>query len=317
MTSVRWALLWPPEVPPPDGVATLDRWGFMGMAGVFRRAKALVLGGGELFQARTSFVSLLYYVGLIFWARIWGCEVWTFGLGVDPSLSPIGRWLVRRALAKARGLWVRDSQTMAILQDHHRAVKINFAPDPVWAWKIRSQPYPGSSELRRVLWILRPLQLREDIGGRLSTLLNELSSRCSLEHGFLSLHHAFDLPQLSGWRSGFRFFHRFEPWARAEDLPEIFQRYDAVVTMRFHGLVLANLSDRPAVALAAHAKVAQLAAETGWPVLSLDEADAVSLERAIRKAWDLRSAATTHSAQERGDAVRRALAELNAALPVR
>src|SRR5690349_4942257 len=80
--SVRWAVLWPPNVPSPVGVEVVDRWSSWALARVFRRARALVLGGGEIFQARSSFFSLLYYVALVFWARLWGCRIFAFGLGI-------------------------------------------------------------------------------------------------------------------------------------------------------------------------------------------------------------------------------------------
>ncbi len=310
VASVRWALLWPPEVPSPDGVETVNRWDFIRLARVFRKAKALVLGGGELFQARTSFASLLYYVGIVFWAKAWGCDVWAFGMGVDPELPPLGKWLVRRALAKASALWVRDGEAFRILQGLRPGMKISLAPDPVWAWTVQSQTVPPSLEPRRVLWVLRSVNADQDEEAELSALLGDLASRRSFEHGFLCLQPSLDMSLLAERFSGMPFFHRLETWTRTDELPAIIQRYDVVVTMRFHGIVLANLSDRPAVALSGHAKVAQLAADMGWPVVPRSGADAGSLERAIRQAWELRGSAA-RSALDRGDAARRALAELD------
>jgi hypothetical protein len=60
--------------------------------------------------------------------------------------------------------------------------------------------------------------------------------------------------------------------------------------------------------------VAQLGGEIGWPVLALDEADAASLEKIIRAAWDAHVKAPAGSIPEKSGAVRRSLAELSAGL---
>ena len=60
------------------------------------------------------------------------------------------------------------------------------------------------------------------------------------------------------------------PWSDPSELPALIARYDAVVSMRYHGVLLAALAGRPSVALAHEGKVAALAAgvfvifASGW-----------------------------------------------------
>jgi polysaccharide pyruvyl transferase WcaK-like protein len=76
-----------------------------------------------------------------------------------------------------------------------------------------------------------------------------------------------------------------EGWKDVDDLLPIFRRHDAVVSMRYHGLLLAALADRPAVAVAAHGKVSSLARALDCPVLR-PEASREDVDVALRDAFD-------------------------------
>jgi len=257
--NARWTVL--SQTPQKTAVASVSRWDFPALAAVFRRSRGLLLGGGELFQARTSARSLLYYAALIFWARLWGARVWGFGLGVDAALPAWGRWLVRRALSGAAGLWTREEEAFRLLSD---VAPTRRAPDPVWSFDIPRAALAG--RIQRVLWILRgggP----PDLAGRLADALRALPDKT---HAFLSFHPAADRAFLADVRARARVFHGLETWSDPRDVFAVIARYDAVVSMRFHGLLAAALVGVPVVSLAAHGKVADLARELGMPTVALD-----------------------------------------------
>jgi polysaccharide pyruvyl transferase WcaK-like protein len=80
-----------------------------------------------------------------------------------------------------------------------------------------------------------------------------------------------------------------------DELLPLIARHDAVVSMRYHGLLLAALAGRPAVAVAAHGKVAALGRALGVPVLSPEAAEA-SVRQALRASFDGREHAAGRAA---------------------
>jgi polysaccharide pyruvyl transferase CsaB len=306
--SVSWTVLSaaPSAAPPAASLdfLSINRWDAAGLARLFRRSRALVLGGGELFQARTSWKSFFYYAALVAGARLCRCDVWAFGMGVDEKLPRVLRALLRVVMNGARGLWARDAASARLLGGRSRPV----APDPVWTWPVDSVPPP--SRLRKILWVLRESSAEDaDLWAR---ALNGLSEAAPWEHGFMAFHPSQDLPFLARVRARLGFFHRLETWTR---LPTVFEKmaaYDAVVSMRFHGLVAAALMTRPSVAVAAHGKVTRLGESLGRPVTALGDVTAESLEAAIRQAWRAPVPAV-FVADQRAQA-RKALSALDSAL---
>lgn len=247
--------------PRPVGGHAIPRFHFFKFLHHLRRSQSLLLGGGELFQSRTSFRSLTYYLTLPLWARFLGRPVLGFSLGLDPDLGPLGRRLTAFALRQALALWVRDETSLRFLKK--AGIPSRLMPDVVWAWTVPKITSPQS--LQRILWIPRFPTL-EDQGVSLHAAFRSLPD--TLHHGLLALDPAEDGPALARFRNGLEVFHRLELWATPKDIFEIMSRYDLVVTMRYHGLVTAALAGRPVVAIPGHGKVLDLARELNVPIVN-------------------------------------------------
>lgn len=246
--------------PRPVGGQAIPRFHFFKLLHHLRRSRALLLGGGELFQSRTSFRSLAYYLTLPLLARLLGRPVLGFSLGLDPDLGPLGRSLTAFALRKALALWVRDETSLRFLEE--AGIPSRLMPDIVWAWPVPKIPPPTS--LQRVLWIPRFPAL-EDQGVSLRTAFQSFPG--DIKQGILALDPSEDGPALARFRNGLEVFHRLETWTTTNDLFEILSRYDLVVTMRYHGLLAAALAGRPIVAVPGHGKVLDLARELNVPIV--------------------------------------------------
>ncbi|MBI4397486.1 MAG: polysaccharide pyruvyl transferase family protein [Elusimicrobia bacterium] len=269
----------------PDGhCEVIDRWNIVSLTRAFLRSRALVLGGGELFQARTSVASLFYYLLLPVLARCMGCSFVVFGVGIDPRMPWWGRRLTALVLRQAKALWVRDEKTAEILRRGGVRRATAVVPDPVWSWAVeREAPSEG---LGRVLWILRfPGKNGSEIE-LWTKALNFVAEHAHWAHGFLAFHPELDMPSLSRLRAGLRFFHRLESWTTAQDLFDVIRRYDIVISMRFHGVLAAHLAGRPCVAVAGHQKVGDIAELLGDPVLLPENLDGRSLVARISTCWE-------------------------------
>lgn len=265
--------------PRPVGGQGIPRFHFFKLLHHLRRSRALLLGGGELFQSRTSVRSLAYYVSLPLLARLLVRPVLGFSLGLDPNLGPLGRWLTAFSLRKALSLWVRDETSQNFLKQ--AGIPSRLMPDVVWAWPVPKIPPPTS--FQRVLWIPRFPAL-EDQGVSLRAALHSFPG--NIKQGILALDPCEDAPALARFRNGLEIFHRLETWTTPNDLFEVLSRYDVVVTMRYHGLVAAALAGRPVVAVPGHGKVLDLARELNVPIVNPHAVLSTDWPDVLRRAFE-------------------------------
>ena len=61
--------------PRPLPFNTFNRWNLLSWIRQLVGAKAVVFGGGSLFQSQSSTLSLLYYLTIVQWARWFGCRL--------------------------------------------------------------------------------------------------------------------------------------------------------------------------------------------------------------------------------------------------
>jgi polysaccharide pyruvyl transferase WcaK-like protein len=275
----------------PAGWTTLgvdaSRWNPFSLVSRFRRARALVYGGGELFQTRTSRRSLAYYAALPRLARACGARFVAYGMGLDPSLSGPALAAARSTLDLAARLWFRDEDSLYLYRRAGGRAPVSVVPDPVWTLPPPS-PAPTS---RGVLWIPRS---PADPG---------VVKRLSAGAPVLFLHPAQDA----------KFFRSSSPNAFVGDpgspqddgsLLGFISTHAAVVSMRYHGLLLAALAGRPAVAWPLHPKVEALARELRCPILketpSPAEVDAALRDAAAEQPRIAARAAALRAAAARG-----------------
>jgi polysaccharide pyruvyl transferase CsaB len=224
------------------------------------RSRALVLGGGELYQSRTSFRSLAYYLTLPLLARALGRPVLGFSLALDPELGPWSRALTGFVLRKAMGVWVRDHTSRRFLEQSGLAPQ--QMPDVVWAWPVPTLTPPPS--LRRVLWIPRWASLDEQAIS-LNYAFHAIPDK--IQQGIMTLDPSEDGPPLRRFYTQGNTLLRLETWTTPQDIFDRLASYDLVITMRYHGLVAAVLARRPVVVIPAHGKVRDLARELNVPII--------------------------------------------------
>ncbi|HOW27997.1 MAG TPA: polysaccharide pyruvyl transferase family protein [Elusimicrobiota bacterium] len=256
------------------GVSSVDRWGLLAIASLFRRARLLVLGGGELFQSQTSLFSLFYYLGLFLLAKLFRCRTCLLAVGTSRFERGWEARIVRSILRSADFIWVRDEESYRFFAHSIPTDKIKQIPDPVWLWPVPSVKKNRSSVSadRRICWILRPIHRREMSSAPLPDFLNRLFERNpEWSFGFLPMHPALDMPFLSALFQRLNGLHRLEKWGEERQIPEILASYDLVVSMRYHGLLLSGLVSTPFIGLYAHDKARRFCESVGAPAIAYRE----------------------------------------------
>ena len=98
------------------GVKAVDRWNPVTVMRTLKDSSILISGGGGLLQDRTSSLSLWYYLGLIYLARILSVPVYVFGQGIGPIDRKYNELLLRGAAAGIKGFLVRDERSEELLR---------------------------------------------------------------------------------------------------------------------------------------------------------------------------------------------------------
>jgi polysaccharide pyruvyl transferase CsaB len=114
------------------GVRTVQRRNLRLVRETIAGHDALVYGGGSLFQDSTSIRSVLYYHGLVAWAKKAGKKVALVGQGVGPVRSFLGRRLTARAFGLADAVAVRDPASAALLRELGVPAAPVVAADPAF-----------------------------------------------------------------------------------------------------------------------------------------------------------------------------------------
>ena len=82
-----------------------------------KKCDILVLGGGTLLQDRTSTRSILYYLGLLKAACIFGKKVMLYANGIGPVNGTFNRLLTRRILRKVHRITLREKLSYSDLMN--------------------------------------------------------------------------------------------------------------------------------------------------------------------------------------------------------
>ena len=91
----------------------------------------VISGGGSLLQNKTSNESLMYYLGIIFLAKLLGKKVIIFAQGIEPIIGKSYEILTRIALKLSDFVSVRDSNSQKLLKSWHIDSVLTY--DPVYA----------------------------------------------------------------------------------------------------------------------------------------------------------------------------------------
>ncbi len=121
----------PPATSREYGVAAVNRWNMRQVAGTLRCGELLLSGGGSLLQDVTGMKSLVYYLGVIWMARLFRRPVMYYAQGIGPVNTAIGRQLVCVTTRGARAVTVRDGESLKDLRFMGVRRPVEVTADPV------------------------------------------------------------------------------------------------------------------------------------------------------------------------------------------
>ena len=257
----------------PEKTAKLHEVDSCGMFDFFKSIKeadVLISGGGSLLQDVTSFKSLVYYLGVIFTALVFGKKVEIYSQGIGPIRSKFGRFLTCALLRHAAIISVRDKKSQEFLQS--RGIKSELVQDPIFSLELPHKNKKGIAGIQ-----LRDYPTLTD--GFLNALADEVIKRFpDKKLQVISLQDSIDLDVCEKFVRILRKKDREENveilcGLSINDVFEKISELEYLVGMRFHANVVAIKSGVKTLAINYDIKIKKLADEYNLPLIELNQRD--------------------------------------------
>lgn len=268
-----------------------------------RGVRVLFFTGGGLIHDHWPLV-IPQYLAWSFLARLFRRRIVWLGVGIGPLRTRRSRWLARLTLTLASAVTVRDEASRVLAQGLGRPDAM-VIPDPA-IYNARPAPAPRSG----LAIVVRALPRRKR-GAQLAlerALVEFVSDHVSRAERVVIMTFGGAMDQrLAGAiatkaASGASIVELDElPPEPASALQQL-ASFDAIVTVRLHGLVLASLARTPWVAIAYDEKVEGVAASLGADrrrVIPLEGLTGNALESAVRYATSEAARASIEMGVER------------------
>ncbi len=246
-------------------VRAVDRWSLGQVAGAIRRSDLLISGGGSLLQDVTGLQSLLYYLGVIWIARLLGRPVFFYAQGIGPVNSSLGRRLVGITARGARAITVRDGESARDLETMGVRRPVEVAADPVLGLRPENVDLSAGAEILRrhgvepgsgVVGVsVRPLPGGVTWEMELARACDELA-RAGRTVVFVPMHHPADLVVSREIAAIMKKPHVII--GEKLDVPQMLSlvaNLDLLVGMRLHALVFAAVGGVPPLGIVYDPKV--------------------------------------------------------------
>ena len=281
------------------GVQAVDRWDKGEVWRAIGEAGLALQGGGGLLQDATSQRSPLYYLAILYAARLRRTPYMVYAQGMGPLSGGLNRWLTGRLVRGAAAVSVRDEVSKTLLAElgvpeERVEVTADAAAllDPV--------PYEDTA------WMLPP----REAGPRVAFALREYPGCEGLVEGAVEA--ARVLRDEEGAQVVPLALHPGDEVVaemlgsvkKGSDPFSVVRVVELVVAMRLHAAIFAAASGVPFVGLAYDPKVKAFAQSVGSRWVPA-EATAEEVVAAVREAWEARDS-EREARQEAAERLRRA-----------
>lgn len=282
-------------------VHAVNRWKINEILKAVQNSHLLISGGGSLLQDVTSKNSILYYLGVIFAAKILKKPVLVYSQGIGPVNIKRNRILTARLLNWADSITVRDTNSQKDLE--HMGVKkeIVVSADPVLGF------FADDVKIEKGRELLERVDVNINKGKILGISVRPWKTA---ETNFINIAEACDDLAAQGWQIVFipmhfpddiqasrevikhmkeKAFLLKENYTPSEAL-SIYKAVDMVVGMRLHSLIMAAVVEKPLVAISYDPKVNRFMSLIGVEkVLDIDHLKSQEILDLVQNTWENRS----------------------------
>lgn len=245
----------PGETSKTYNVHAVNRWNIFAVIKEIAKCRMLLSGAGGLFQDTTGFLSLWYYLIIIFIGKFFNKTVFIYAVGIGDIKYPFNAFLIRNCFNRLDFITVRTQQDKEILKNFGVNKDITVTADPVFGLELPPLLKDGASEKQKIGIVVRKTNTwREDV--RLFSELSALFSKNpAIEIVFIPFQSSKDLGLIKTLKKTFYRQAGVLMWGNTEELLKIFSQLDKVISMRLHGLILAAKYKIPFVPIPRYSKI--------------------------------------------------------------
>ena len=264
------------------GVNSVHKYNFLSLLRGIYSCDVFISGGGSLLQDVTSFKSLLYYLGLLWTAQIFNKKTCVYAQGIGPLKSRVSKFLTASILKKTDLITVRDKKSSEILSS--MGIGATVTADPVWSLETKPVEKTGA----KIGIQLRNWPTLNEIA--LNTITEAIVSNfknTGTQIYLISLQHPADTKIMEKFQiileqKGFSRQTKLVYNLDAEEIISCISSLDLMVSMRYHGGLIAAKCGVPSLMIAYDPKVIQLAKEISVPCIAMSELTFDPLNRGLK-----------------------------------
>jgi polysaccharide pyruvyl transferase CsaB len=219
-------------------VDAVSRFDLARIAEKMKCSKMLLFGGGNLLQDKTSTHSLLYYTHILRMAKKYGMKIMVCANGIGPIESKSNQECVKRALALADGISLRDRESFLWAKSFYSEENLRLTFDPAILVESTERIFPYKN-----YFVVAPKKISPDCEEALIALIDSISVEKQLHPVIISLYDAQDLSYAR--RIAARTNASFCRLEKAEDCVSLLEHAEFLISSRLHGLIYACVAACP------------------------------------------------------------------------
>lgn len=247
-------------------VEVVHRFKFKDVFKAIKNTDLFISGGGSLLQDITSTRSLLYYLALIKFAKLYRKPVMIYANGIGPINKKINRYLTKKALNNVDLITVRDNNSMEFIND--LGVKndnITVTADPVFTLEsapmdrireiFKEEKIPDDGEYIGVS--IRRWNNSENLTTIISKVIKTIINKYEVNILLIPMHYPEDLgisKEVKDMVNDER-CHIISGKYNVEEIMGIIKELEIIIAMRLHSLIYAATQEIPMVGLSYDPKV--------------------------------------------------------------
>jgi polysaccharide pyruvyl transferase WcaK-like protein len=252
---------------------------------IIKTCHSMILGGGTLLSGHSSSKSLFLILLLILVAKIHNTRVYGIGLGVAKINNPIKRFLTRRIINNCDYLGIRDTPSLHELKKLSTQANFHLTSDLIFGSgdKIFGKAKISNSPANTIGVSIVGLFLKNNI--RKEIVLKSLIGAIEfwVKKGTRVKLLSFQNPNNSELNSDRFYLKEILDSFKESDMVSMvdidasilsinssYNDIDIIVGMRFHGAVLASMSNTPFVGFSCDNKISSLCNEFSMPYIDVD-----------------------------------------------
>ena len=242
--------------------------GMLKFLSAVKDSDVLISGGGSLLQDITSLKSLIYYLGIIYYALALGKKVIIFAQGFTPIRTKIGEFFTKFVLKRCSRISVRDIKSQQMLQK--MGIASELVGDPIFGVEMPVQEKENAIGIQ-----LRSYPtINDDFLEKLAEKIKEKFS--DKEIRLFSFQDSLDLEILK--KIALKLKQRgleskiYQKLSVEEVLCEI-PKLETLIAMRFHALLVGAKSKTKLLGINYDIKVESLSKAVGFPCIDINQED--------------------------------------------